>query len=66
MLAPNDADRALCALKYSQNQTTRQLAEVVVQQYLLHLIERLNAVRQAQQIANSADSGRSDSQAREK
>lgn len=57
MLSPSDADRALCALKYSTDATTRSMAEFIVQRYLVQIAQPILAVAQAQNIANSGGEG---------
>lgn len=51
MLKSNDADRALCALKYSQNDKVRAAADTVLMLYLADLLQGEMAVRRAEQIA---------------
>lgn len=51
MLRANDADRALCALKYSQNEKVRNAADTLVMLYLADLLQGELAVRRAEQIA---------------
>lgn len=54
MLTPADCDRAVCALKYSQNPATRTMADFILQQYFAQLAQPILAVQAAQQIANGA------------